>query len=476
MLRLVLTLLIAALPSFALAADTLAPTSLEETGRVVVPNNQAEITLSFAPIVRKAAPAVVNIYAARVVNTRVSPFMNDPFFEYMFGQRNEGMSRSRMEQALGSGVIVRPDGLVVTNRHVIKDARDIKVVLNDRREFPAEIVLVDDKTDLAVLRIEAATSFPTLPLADSDALEVGDLVLAIGNPFGVGQSVTSGIVSATARSAGGINDYGYFIQTDAAINPGNSGGALVDMRGKLVGINTAIFSRTGGSLGIGFAIPVTMVRTVIEAGASGQRIVRPWLGAVTEQVSAEVAASLGLERPQGVLVKSLRTGSPLQVAGVRVGDIITAVAGQKVDAPEGLTYLIGTLSVGSDTSLTILRRGGEQTLPVKLTSAPEIPPRETTIIKGANPYSGATVVNISPAVLDELGIEGEIDEGVMITAIARRSTAARLGFEVGDIPLLINSQPVASVADLKEAVGANPRLWRLRILRGNQIINTVIQN
>lgn len=472
MRRYFLALLLVALPGFALAADSLEPIS-----RTVVPQSQGEITLSFAPIVRKAAPAVVNIFAARVVNTRVSPFMNDPFFEQLFGQRLDfGVPRSRMEQALGSGVIVRPDGLIVTNRHVVQDAREIKVILNDRREFPAEVVLVDDKTDLALLRIEGASALPILPLGDSDTLEVGDLVLAIGNPFGVGQSVTSGIVSATARAAAGITDYSYFIQTDAAINPGNSGGALVDMQGKLIGINTAIFSRSGGSLGIGFAIPVSMVRTVIDAGASGQRIVRPWLGVVAEPVSGEIAASLGQDRPQGVIVKTVRPGSSMQGAGIKTGDIITAVAGQAINSPEALSFRIGTLNVGSEVRVTVLRRGGEQILTVKLMAAPEIPARQTTTIKGNNPYSGATVANISPAVLDEMGIEEDLSEGVLITEIARRSTAARLGFKVGDIPLEINSQAITSVADLSKAVSANPRLWRVKLRRGNQIINTVFQN
>jgi len=470
MKRLVLALTIALLPSFALASGT-----LEQTGRVVVPESQQQMLLSFAPIVRKAAPAVVNIFAARVVSTRVSPFMNDPFFEFMFGPQG-GERRSRMEQALGSGVIVSANGVIVTNRHVVQDAREIKVILNDRREFPAEIKLVDEKTDLAVLQVKGASNLPTLQLGNSDTLEVGDLVLAIGNPFGVGQSVTSGIVSATARAAQGITDYSYYIQTDAAINPGNSGGALVDMQGKLIGINTAIFTRSGGSQGIGFAIPVSMVRTVIDAGASGQRIVRPWLGMRGQAVSAEIASSLGLERPQGVLIEKLQPASPLRVAGLRTGDIITSIAGQEVDTPEELTFRTGTLSVGAEVPFGILRRGSVQTTKVTLIAAPETPARDELVVKGNNPFAGATVANISPAVLDQLGRESEVEEGVMVLDVARRTTAARLGFEEGDIILQVNSQPVSSVAALRSVLNSTPRLWRLQLRRGNQIINTVIGN
>ena len=461
-----------------LSAPAAASSSFSSDGAVSVPENQQQLFMSFSPIVKAAQPAVVNIYAARRVAARTSPFLNDPFFEFMFGQQGlgamGGMPRSRVEQALGSGVIVRGDGVVVTNRHVVQDASEVKVVLSDRREFPAEVALVDEKTDLAVLRINAGGHLPSLPLGDSDALEVGDLVLAIGNPFGVGQTVTSGIVSATAREAEGINDYGYFIQTDAAINPGNSGGALVDMRGQLIGINTAIYSRSGGSMGIGFAIPVNMVKTVIDAGASGQRVVRPWLGVSAEAVSADVANSLGMSRPQGVLIKSLQEASPLKQAGIKPGDIITAVAGQPVDTPEALRFRTGTLAVGTQATFTLLRRGETQALNILMAPPPEQPPRQATQIKGDTPYAGATICNISPAVLDELGIEGNLENGVIITKIAARSIAARLGFKVGDVPLQLNGEKISSVDDLVSASETSPRAWRIRLRRGDQIINTVV--
>ena len=272
-------------------AETQAPTSRET------------IRLTFAPIVKKAAPAVVNVYSRRVVRAR-SPLFDDPFFRRFFGEDSPfGLNRERVQNSLGSGVILDPDGLIVTNHHVIVDADEIRVVLSDRREFEAKVVLSDEHSDLAVLKIDLhGGHLPALPIGDSDELEVGDLVLAIGNPFGVGQTVTSGIVSALARSIGAA-DFRSFIQTDAAINPGNSGGALVDLDGKLVGINTAIFSRSGGSMGIGFAIPSAMVRVVLEAARHGGKFVRPWLGASGEAVTADIAEALKLQHPMGVLVK-----------------------------------------------------------------------------------------------------------------------------------------------------------------------------
>ncbi|HWM31886.1 MAG TPA: trypsin-like peptidase domain-containing protein, partial [Methyloceanibacter sp.] len=261
-----------------------------------VPESQATMKQSFAPVVKQAAPAVVNVYVRHRVEQRVAPFFNDPFFERLFGERF-GIPRERILNSLGSGVLVSRDGVVVTNNHVIKGSgkAEIKVALADGKEFPAKLILQDEKTDLAVLRLDAkGEEFPSIAFADSDTLEVGDLVLAIGDPFGVGQTVTSGIVSAVARTNLGINDSGFFIQTDAAINPGNSGGALVDVDGALVGINTAIYSRSGGSIGIGFAIPADMVKTVVAQAVGGATAVaRAWIGVVCQDVTSDIASSLG---------------------------------------------------------------------------------------------------------------------------------------------------------------------------------------
>ncbi|MBT3702547.1 MAG: trypsin-like serine protease, partial [Alphaproteobacteria bacterium] len=303
----------------------------------VLPDSRQQVQLSFAPLVKRVRPAVVNIYTRKVVKKSFrSPFFNDPFFKRFFGEKFAlGAPRERIQNSLGSGVIVRADGLVVTNHHVIKGADEITVALADRREFAAEIVVKDERTDLAVLRIDPRGEVLShLELIDSDNLEVGDLVLAIGNPFGVGQTVTSGIVSALARTQVGVADFASFIQTDAAINPGNSGGALVTMGGKLAGVNTAIFSRSGGSNGIGFAIPANMVRSVIDGAVSGGEIVRPWLGASGQAVTRDIAQAQGLDRPGGVLINSLFKGGPAQNAGLKVGDIVTAVDDHEIFDPQ----------------------------------------------------------------------------------------------------------------------------------------------
>src|SRR5215469_6012681 len=291
----------------------------------VPPTSRDMIRFSFAPVVKKVAPAVVNVYSRRTVQTR-SPFFDDPLVRRFFGnQAPFGLPRERVQQSLGSGVILGADGIVVTNHHVIDGAQQITVVLNDRREFEAKVLLSDEHADLAVLKIDThGERLPVLEVGDSDQLEVGDLVLAIGDPFGVGQTVTSGIISALARTGIG-SDVSSFIQTDAAINPGNSGGPLVDLDGRLVGINTAIFSQSGGSIGIGFAVPTNMVRIVLEAAASGGKVVRPWLGASGQGVTAEIAQSLGLPRPEGVLIKEVTPGSPAADAGLHVGDVVLQV-------------------------------------------------------------------------------------------------------------------------------------------------------
>ena len=307
---------------------------------------QAELRLSYAPVVKRVAPAVVNVYAAKVVHNR-NPLFDDPIFRRFFGVPGGG--GSQLQRSLGSGVIVDPAGLVVTNNHVIEGADEVKVSLADKREFEAEIVLKDTRTDLAVLRIkDAHERFPHLEFANSDALQVGDVVLAIGNPFGVGQTVTHGIVSALARTQVGITDYQFFIQTDAAINPGNSGGALVDLDGRLVGINTAIFSRSGGSQGIGFAIPANMVRVVVaSAERGGKAVKRPWLGAKLQAVTPEIADSLGLKRPTGALVANVHAATARRRRrGLKAGDLIVAVDGQTVDDPNAFDYRFATKPLG----------------------------------------------------------------------------------------------------------------------------------
>jgi Do/DeqQ family serine protease len=318
-----------------------------------VPSSRADLTYSFSSVVKRTAPAVVNVFSRRVVQARnLSPLFNDPFFQQFFGNDFGGGVQQRVQSSLGSGVILRADGLIVTNNHVIKNSDQITVVLNDRREYPAHVLLADERIDLAVLKIDPGkTVLPTLALADSDQLEVGDFVLAIGNPFGVGQTVTSGIISALARTQVGISDYGFFIQTDAAINPGNSGGALVTMDGKLAGINTAIYSQSGGSIGIGFAIPANMVASFLAAELKGGHLDRPWIGVSGQAVSADMAEALGLDHPTGIIVDDLYPGSPAAEAGLKRGDVIIAVNGKSVEDAGSLRFRLATLNIGTTATL-----------------------------------------------------------------------------------------------------------------------------
>ncbi|MGE4219148.1 MAG: DegQ family serine endoprotease [Alphaproteobacteria bacterium] len=442
-----------------------------------VPQDRGEITLSFAPIVKRVAPAVVNIYAKKVVAERsASPFANDPLFRRFFGDGFPpgGQSEPRVENSLGSGVIVRPEGIIVTNHHVIKDAQAITVALADRREFDAELLMTDERTDLAVLRIKPGnTSLDSLPLGDSDAVEVGDLVLAIGNPFGVGQTVTSGIVSALARTSVGIADYRFFIQTDAAINPGNSGGALVGMDGRLIGVNTAIYSRTGGSLGIGFAVPSNMVATVVESAVSGKPLARAWLGFSGVPVNAEMAAAMGLARPMGVLVESVNPAGPTAAAGLRRGDVVTAVDGVGVDDPEALRYRLATKRIGGEARLTILRDGRERMMGIALVAPPEVPRRQETVLEGRHPLAGAKVANLSPALAEELGVDSDLT-GVIVLAIARDAPVARLGIRPGDQILRINGQPVTNVDAVLGAVRTPLARWTYTIRRQGREINVEV--
>jgi serine protease Do len=445
-----------------------------------VPQSREQVALSFAPVVRQTAPAVVNIFTRRVVRERaVSPLLDDPFFRRFFGDAlpQGPRERERVQNSLGSGVIVSPDGLIVTNDHVIKGADEIQVVLNDRREFDARLVAADPRTDLAILRIDPGSErLPALPFADSDALEVGDLVLAIGNPFGVGQTVTMGIVSAVARTGTGISDYNFFIQTDAAINPGNSGGALVTVDGRLAGINTAIFSRSGGSIGIGFAIPASMVRTVVAAATTGGRLVRPWLGIAGQPVTSDIAQSLGLPRPAGVLVNGVDPGSPAERAGLRRGDIVTAVQGRSVDDPDALRYRFATLPIGSQAALSVTREGRTREVALAVAAPPEDPPRETTPIQGRNPFAGAQVANLSPALLEEVRLPTlTARQGVVVLDVAQASPAARIGLRPGDVVLRLNGRDVRRVRDLVDALRQPPaQAWQVQVRRGDQTLNTNI--
>jgi len=459
----------------AVTAGLLTVASADAAEKQVPPSRDA-VTLSFAPLVKKAAPAVVNIYARKIVRQRGSiPLFDDPFFRRFFGEEfNLGVPRPQLQNSLGSGVIVGADGLIVTNKHVIEGADQINVVLADRREFAAKVVVSDDRTDLAVLRVEAADGpLPILEIGDSDSIEVGDMVLAIGNPFGVGQTVTSGIVSALARTRVTPSDLNFFIQTDAAINPGNSGGALVTMNGKLIGVNTAIFSKSGGSLGIGFAIPSNMVRAVITGITKDGKLVRPWLGAMGQGVTQDIASSLGLKRPTGVLISRVYKGGAADTAGLRVGDVVLAVNGHEVDDPKAMQFRIATLPIGDTVVLRVWRRSGTTALKLALAPAPENPPPAVAGLDGRHPLAGATVANASPALAEEKGLD-PFAKGVVILDLQRGSPASRLGFRAGDLIRAINGADVATVKDLKAALQRDVDRWQINIDRGGESMKLVI--
>ncbi|WP_339779460.1 DegQ family serine endoprotease [uncultured Thalassospira sp.] len=440
-----------------------------------LPTSDAEIKMSFSPLVKQTAPSVVNIFTKKVVTSRpANPFMNDPFFSQFFGNRFGGAfgaPRQRIERSLGSGVIVSPDGTIVTNRHVIDGASEIRVVLHDRREFDAKLVGADERTDLAVLKLQDVhEALPTLKLGDSDDVEVGDLVLAIGNPFGVGQTVTSGIVSALARAGVTGQDYQSFIQTDAAINPGNSGGALIDMNGDLVGVNSAIFTKSGGSNGIGFAIPVNMVKVVMRGLISGD-LRRPWLGASGQTVTADLARSLDLERPGGVLINAVHPQSPARRSGLKAGDVVVAVNGLEVDDPNGLRFRIATLEATGDAVLTIWRDGRKQDVSVPLEVAPETPARDETVIGGRNPFGGAKIANLNPALADELGID-TLMSGVIVLEVPGNSLARQARLKPGDLITDVNKNHITSVSDLKTALkrGEKGRNWSIAVKRDGKTL------
>jgi Do/DeqQ family serine protease len=434
------------------------------------PQNRAEVTLSFAPVVKKAGPAVVNVYGERRERQARNPIFDDPFFRELFGGRAQ---RERVQQSVGSGVIVGEDGIVVTNHHVIEGMTEVKVSLADRREFEAEILLRDPKTDLAVLRLKGREKFPALDLGDSEALEVGDIVLAIGNPFGVGQTVTQGIISALARTHVDVSDYQFFIQTDAAINPGNSGGALVDVKGQVIGINTAIYSKSGGSHGIGFAIPANMVKVVVaSARAGGKQVARPWFGARLQNVTADMTETLGLDRPAGALVSSVVKASPAEEAGIRAGDVIVAVDGLAVDDPDSFGFRFATRPLGGTSSLSVVRNGRRLVVPLRLASAPETRPREPLTLAGRTPMAGARIANLSPAVAEELSLPVET-EGVVITEVDAGSNAQQVGLQKGDIILSVNGTKITGTRQLDELMRGRASTWRISLSRDGQVLTSI---
>ena len=446
-----------------------------------IPESLKDVQLSFAPVVEQAAPAVVNVYATRRVKARRPSLFNDRFFEEFFGRSfgdNFGQ-RERLENSLGSGVIVSAEGIVVTNNHVISGAEAFKVVLSDRREYSAVLLLADERTDLAVLKIlDAEEQFPALPYRNSDTVNVGDFVLAIGNPFGVGQTVTNGIVSALARTSVGVTDFQSFIQTDAPINPGNSGGALVTMDGRLLGVNTAIYTRSGGSVGIGFAIPSNMVQQVVDAALSDGRIVRPWAGMELQKVSQSLAQTLGLAKPVGALIVELHPNSPLRKAGLKSGDVVRTFNGKEILEPENFRYRMAVAGVGAKAEIGYLRHGKGNTVNVKLAAPPDVPQRNETTLTGEHIFDTVKVSNLNPAVVDEMGQAfklGLVEKGVIILTVDKRTRAARVGLRPGDIVLSINGTEIKSVAELVALLNKPSEQWTIEIRRAGRVIRTSIR-
>ena len=371
-------------------------------------------------------------------------------------------------------MLVDPSGIVVTNYHVIREADEVKVALADGREFASDILLKDEGLDLAVLKIEASEAFPAAKLGDSEALQVGDLVLAIGNPFGVGQTTTSGIVSAVARTLGGISDFGYFIQTDAAINPGNSGGALINMAGEVVGINTAIYSRSGGSIGIGFAIPANIVRAVVDSAKSGKEFFeRPYIGASFDRVTPNIAEALGMTRPAGALVTNVAPDTPAAQAGLESGDVIVSIDGKSIDTPEALDYRLTTVPIGETAEIKVLRNGEELQLSMPVERAPEGTGQELEL-GGNGPFAGATVAELSPALAQRLRLP-VTGKGVVIASLARNSPAASIGLLPGDIVRQLNGEDVTSAEQMKALAEADARWWQFTIDRGGRIIRQTMR-
>ncbi len=437
------------------------PTSLP--AETVVPRSTAEISLSFAPVARKAAPAVVNIYARQVVQDRSNPFAGDPFFDQFFRDLN---GPPRVQNSLGSGVIAEADGIVVSNYHVIADATDIRVVLSDRREYPAKVLLADPQSDLAVLKVEADEPLPALELGDSDSLQVGDLVLAIGNPFGVGQTVSSGIVSGLARSALQVGDgTGYFVQTDAPINPGNSGGALVDMDGRLIGINTAILTRDGGSNGIGFAVPSDLVAAVIAQAKAGEpHFRRPWAGMTAQEVDGALADALGLDRPLGVMITALHSQSPFAAAGLREGDVVLSLGGAPVNTPQEFLYRLAVLGNGAQVC-GYVRDGAVTEAVVNLGPAADTPDRALTRVSEDVILRGAVLARINPAVIAELRLPLDA-EGVAV--LETSDFAFDIGLHAGDILVAVNGHPVSTPTEAVAAVQEPSRRWQLDLIRNGE--------
>ena len=452
------------------------PRESESVGGILIPPALAQVPggSGWADIVEKAVPAVVNISSKKVVKTniRVSPFFSDPFFRQFFGDeffRRFNVPRERVERSLGSGVIVTSDGYILTNNHLVGKAEEVQVFLPDGREFDAKIVGTDPKSDVAVIKIDAK-DLPTLPLGDSSKLRLGDVVLAIGYPFGIGQTVTMGIVSALGRSNLKIVDYEDFIQTDAAINPGNSGGALINTKGELVGINTAILSRSGGYQGIGFAIPINMAQTIMESIIKYGRVIRGWLGVVIQNMTPQMADVFGLESAEGVIISDVQKDSPAEKGGIERGDVVISYNGKKVENITKFREMVAGTKPGTKVEIVVLRDGKEKKLRVKIGEAPS---KKKEIASAGEGESGLPEVlkgmefdDITSYYRKNFDIPDDV-EGVVITGVSPGSKGAEAGLREGDVIIEVNRIRVRDMDDFTSA---------LRRVKGNKVLLLVFRN
>lgn len=417
-----------------------------------VPKQIEETSRAFSEIVKAVSPAVVNISSTKVVKRQPSPF--DEFFDFLY-PFPDGRGKKWKEQSLGSGVIVSADGYIVTNNHVVEQADEIKVILVDKKSFKAKIVGSDPKTDIAIIKIDAK-GLPVIPWGDSDKLQVGEFVLAIGNPFGLSHTVTMGIISAVGRADIGITDYENFIQTDAAINPGNSGGPLVNIKGELIGINTAIFSRTGGYQGIGFAVPSNMVRIVMDQLIKQGKVTRGWLGITIQEITPEIAQKFGLRQSEGALVSDVAKNSPAHKAGIMRGDIILEFNGKKVRDVATLRNMVAQSKIGLQVEIKILRRDKEIIVkPIIMELPADLGDMVPSSLQGMdineNALSGITVMDLNAAIAKQLGIDKD-DKGVVIVKVEHGSPAEDAGLRKGDVVQEIDRQRISNLNDFNKAV------------------------
>jgi len=422
-------------------------------------------------VAEQVLPSVVNISSVKKVTVNRSPLFSDPFFRDFFG---DGIPRERVQQALGSGVIVSGDGYIVTSNHVVSGADEVEVRLSDERVFTAKIIGNDPKSDVAVIKIDAK-DLPVIKIGKSSNLRIGSYVLALGNPYGLAGTVTHGIISALGRSGLGITEYENFIQTDAPINPGNSGGALVNMDGELIGINTAILSQTGGNIGIGFAIPVDLVMDIVESLRKYGRVVRGWLGVTVQEITPEIAEAMELKTPRGVLIADVIKGSPAAEAGIRQGDVVVSINGKEVNDPSALQFLVSEIAPGTKVPVTVIRNGSRKTVTVTIGDLSEAEvPRDTYLVEDNRFLEGARIAELSPPLRESLEVPNNVD-GVVVAGVESNSPASSTGLRPGDVIVAINGRKIAGISEFKQLLqSVNGRRMEISIYRQGMILNMTL--